>query len=51
MSVAFVTAGLLGWTVFGAFLRSALDLEDVDDAEVNARLEQALARLFPPAVG
>ena len=50
MSVAFVTAGLLGWAVFAPFLRSALDLDGVDDAELNAHLEQALARLFRPDV-
>jgi AcrR family transcriptional regulator len=51
MSVTFVTAGLLGWAVFGPFLRSALDLEDIDDAEMNTRLEQALARLILRNVG
>ena len=46
MSVAFVTAALLGWTVFAPFLRSALDLEDADDAVMNAGLGEALARVF-----
>ena len=46
MSVAFVTAALLGWTVFAPFLRSALDLEDVDDAVMNAGLGEALVRVF-----
>ncbi len=46
MSLAFITAGLLGWAIFAPFLRSALDLEDVDDAEMNTRLEQAMARLL-----
>ena len=46
MSVAFATAALLGWTVFAPFLRSALDLEDVDDGVMNAGLGEALARVF-----
>ena len=46
MSMAVVTAALLGWTVFSPFLRSALDLEDVDDAAMNAGLGEALARVF-----
>ncbi len=46
MSVAFAIAALLGWTVFGPFLRSALDLDEVKDAEMNARLEGAVAQLI-----
>jgi AcrR family transcriptional regulator len=46
MSLAFVTAAVLGWNVFGSFLRSALDLESIDDAELNAGLGEALARVF-----
>jgi len=46
MSVAFVSAVLLGWSVFGPFLRSALELDDVDDAEMNATLDLALARVL-----
>jgi AcrR family transcriptional regulator len=51
MSVAFVAAGLLGWAVFGPFLRSALELEDVDDAEMNSGLELALVRVLARNVG
>jgi AcrR family transcriptional regulator len=46
MAVALVTATVLGWTVFAPFLRSALDLEDVEDAELNARFGEALARVI-----
>jgi AcrR family transcriptional regulator len=46
MSMAFVTAALLGWTVFAPFLQSALDLEEVDDAAMNAGLGEALGRVF-----
>jgi AcrR family transcriptional regulator len=51
MSMAFVTAALLGWTVFATFLRSALDLEGVDDATTNAGLGDALARVFRQSGG
>jgi AcrR family transcriptional regulator len=51
MSMAFVTAALLGWTVFAPFLRSALDLEEIDDAAMNTGLGEALARVFRPSGG
>jgi AcrR family transcriptional regulator len=46
MSVAIVAGALLGWAVFGPFLRSALEIENVDDAEMNAALDLALVRVL-----
>jgi AcrR family transcriptional regulator len=46
MSIAIVAASLLGWAVFGPFLRSALEIEGVPDAEMNTALDLALVRVL-----
>lgn len=47
--IALVSASVLGWAVFGPFVRDAVDLEDLDDAELSARMETMLAAMVPAA--
>ncbi|MEM8606045.1 MAG: helix-turn-helix domain-containing protein [Myxococcota bacterium] len=46
IAVAMLSLSVLGWAVFGPFVRDAVQLNEVEDAEVAERIEAMVSRLL-----
>lgn len=46
IAVAMLSVSVLGWAVFGPFVRDAVQLNDVDDSEVADRVEAMVSSLL-----